>query len=801
MFHCYYCAKAFLKADDLVQHIRKEHELKNGDRWNCGEHKCHRVFQTPSNFITHLLTHSYGDIVSRPKNNNKFDNRNPNDYLIRLKKQFYEEKSSIRHSLHDAGRAFTVDAHKRPLTRQDVQGVVEAADALVKATLSPLKNFFNNYFYNPEGEKEKQILEDIFTFFSGPLDKYSSEHLRIKDFKDTDFYVSPKSYVVGQTEVSKIQNQIFKLIQENVSGQFVSIKETIKKLFSVPGFYETVYQFMKGLIEDKSSNISHFIQADLYKPYRDQFPEKLILPLFIFYDEFETNNPLGPKAGVHNIGATYFSLMCLPPEYVSKLENIFLTLLLNKEARKEYGNENAFKPLLDELLELESTPIFVKDGNEVFVQAFIVSGDNLGVHEVLGFVEGFTANFPCRICKISKEEMWNLCFEDKTVLRSTETYETDVKLNNVSETGIKYPCVFNKLKNYHCIKNSSCDIMHDVYEGACRYIMSKLILYYISDEKGIFTLSELNDRIGTYNFGTTDKGNRPSFLTEKKLKNKTLGLSASETYTFVKHFGLLVGDLVDEGDPHWEIYKKLCELISFLDKRSFTRESVDELRLIISSLNTLYIDLFGANLMFKLHFLLHYPDLMLKLGPLKPLSSMRGEAKHKVLKGTARRTNCRINLEKTLAIDHQIKMCCRFIEDIAFEDKIEFGATDRLKIDESPFYDDFQNIINSYKLVKTLTIKGIKYEKKLLINYETIDLPAFGQIECILYDFPNESSALDVIFIVRDVDVIEFDEHYQAFGAKKLNSYTAISYTQIENKFCSDLLFSYNRHRYIIKKE
>ena len=155
-------------------------------------------------------------------------------------------------------------------------------------------------------------------------------------------------------------DKTFTITQENVSGQFISIRETISKFFTtIPGFFETVFNYMKMLMDDNSRRISHFIHGELYEPYKAEFPKKMILHILIFYDEFETNNPLASHAGVYKIGGTYFSLLCVPPEHYSKLENFFLTLLFNSEYRKvtSFGNQKCFQPIIDELLEMESTPI------------------------------------------------------------------------------------------------------------------------------------------------------------------------------------------------------------------------------------------------------------------------------------------------------------------------------------------------------------------------------------------------------------------------------------------------------------
>jgi hypothetical protein len=60
---------------------------------------------------------------------------------------------------------------------------------------------------------------------------------------------------------------------------------------------------------------------------QNKFPNKTIFPLFLYYDDFEVNNPLGSHAGSQKLGAVYMSLACLSPELSSSLDNIFLLSL------------------------------------------------------------------------------------------------------------------------------------------------------------------------------------------------------------------------------------------------------------------------------------------------------------------------------------------------------------------------------------------------------------------------------------------------------------------------------------------
>ena len=73
-------------------------------------------------------------------------------------------------------------------------------------------------------------------------------------------------------------------------------------------------------------------------------PNKIIIPYFWYFDDYETNNPLGTHAGIKKLGAVYISFTpCLSPEFSSSLNNIFLALLFNSLDRKQFLNKMTFK--------------------------------------------------------------------------------------------------------------------------------------------------------------------------------------------------------------------------------------------------------------------------------------------------------------------------------------------------------------------------------------------------------------------------------------------------------------------------
>ena len=57
---------------------------------------------------------------------------------------------------------------------------------------------------------------------------------------------------------------------------------------------------------------------------------------------------------------------------------------------------------------------FLKRGKtiKVYFQCNLILGDNLGLNQILGFVENFKANYFCKICRIHRDMAAKIIEED-----------------------------------------------------------------------------------------------------------------------------------------------------------------------------------------------------------------------------------------------------------------------------------------------------------------------------------------------------------------------------------------------------
>lgn len=380
----------------------------------------------------------------------------------------------------------------------------------------------------------------------------------------------------------------------------------------------------------------------------------MCLPLFVFFDDFEVNNPLGSHANITKLGGVYVKIPCLPPYLQSKLNSIFLGMLFYSEDRKLFGNVRIFKPFVEELKKLFEEEINIEHHkyNSIKLIPCLLLGDNLGLNSALGFSESFSANFYCRFCTSSKTECSSQCIPHNSKNYTIDSY--NYYLANPGNSSIKEYSIWNELPLFHVVKNFSVDPMHDLLEGVCKYDFLFLLDSFIVKQK-LFTIEQLNFRISTFNFGPYNI-NKPPLFRNDFFKHKKIRMSAAEMHCFVRYFSLLVGDLIPPQCIEWQLYISLRKILNYSFANTIDQNTWKEMHSVIIEHNDLYLQLSELTLTPKFHNLLHYPQIMRIVGPLKHLSSMRFESFHQLFKRSAYTTKCKQNIIETLAVKHSIQI-------------------------------------------------------------------------------------------------------------------------------------------------
>ena len=491
--------------------------------------------------------------------------------------------------------------------------------------------------------------------------------------------------------------------------------------------------------------------------------ENYALQIQLFYDDFETANPLGSKKGVHKLLGIYFTLRNFRPKLNSSLDNIHLCALFHAQDIKTCGFDTILQPIISDLKVLETDGIKVPMfKNPVHGSIAQVTGDNLGIHGLFGFVESFSARNCCRFCIIEKCDFQTLFHEDEEsmILRTKEmhaehchTMQTNPQQPHVY--GVKRSCLLNSLKYFNTIDNFSVDIMHDILEGVAQFEV-KLVLEYV--QKNFLTAKELAGRIQSFNYGYTERRNRPPAV---KLFDggNDLGLNAIQSWCLLCNMPLIFGDLVQRNDEYWHLLILLLQIVNIAFAPVLTDGVTIFLKHIIVEHHQLFKLLFPArNLLPKHHFMTHYPRCIRNIGPLLHTWCMCYEAKHNFFKTQLKSFK---NITKTLAKKHQ-KYMALYWESFS-ECRLTIGPGKMMQLGELKEGPDIAAKLNTAISTNVLSVRWVKhhgteYRPGLIVCVEVVDeMPVFCKISTIIVKDEQ------VILTGSGVETMCFDEHYHAF--------------------------------------
>lgn len=277
-----------------------------------------------------------------------------------------------------------------PRTR--VQNIINDTAVLVKSMMQGIKCDVKKALdSNCDKEEVLKKIEQILDIQSSKFSTISNEWHCFKHFKQLGTYIAPQSYLLGERVEFVKENAVQVTKAVPVTGQFIPIRLVFQKFFEIPGLLNETLEYIESLTSNKLI-ISNSIQGSLWKTMTEECQNKIVMPLFLCFDDYENNNPLGSHNGISKCGAVYLSIPCLPRRLRSKLKNIFLFILFNTLDRKVFSNAIIFSKAMYELTFIETNGIEVHCNGgirTIYFKLALILGDNLGLHSLLGFRESF----------------------------------------------------------------------------------------------------------------------------------------------------------------------------------------------------------------------------------------------------------------------------------------------------------------------------------------------------------------------------------------------------------------------------
>lgn len=786
MPNCVSCSSTFADTKTLREHLKLQHSLHNLQTYTCREKGCSRDFTSWKTFRKHLIElHNCKAIASTnfsPVNQNvsneffeKTDDRITRDAAEpNLVFDAFEDEhvSSTLDKLRMNVKTLLVDfcLKKSADPRQpriNVQKSLEDCRDIAKAIFEEIMVVLTSEFHQDEELAIIKKVRNSFDVAFKPFEDVSSEYKRFKIFK-TLGYIEPQSYIIGSTFDPKYKDG--QMSKENVPkcGQFIPMRRTLEQFLNLPNVLESILEYMKELYNNDEV-LSNFIQGKIWKEkVLLHFVNKIVIPIILYYDDFDTNNALGAHKTIQKLGSVMFFIPCLPPQFRSQLENIFLALLFHSSDRSLFGNESTFKPIIDEINYLQQNGIkFTINGREetVYFALGVLTGDNLGLNSALGMAESFSANYYCRRCKMKKTRCYHEVEEVQFFLRKVDDYDSDV-LGGLEKTGVKEKSVWNQIDHFHVYENFYFDTFHDFHEGVIPDSLNKVLDYFIRSKQ--LSLNILNDRIRTFNYTINGVHNKPLVFKENELKTQSTLFTGSESLNLALTLPMLIGDLIDPDDKVWQYFLKLREIMDLVLAKNLQKECCKLIPGLVADHLSLYKQAFERTLFCKYHNELHYGIAIEECGPIDLLSTIRPEGNNKFLKTIADATDSRQNITLTIAIKNQLNLLLRVVSGDGFSDRIEKGKAKELsKTTVEVLLSDFlrsggnlqyEDGLSALSWVK---LSGIKYSvgTTVVLDFDDeMSVFVFGRILNIFSDKSDQFS-----FYCQVLQVRKFEEKLHAY--------------------------------------
>lgn len=186
-----------------------------------------------------------------------------------------------------------------------------------------------------------QLVNAMLEITKNAFSPFSSEYQVLKILDDSSCLIKPVTVSIAaelkpRRVKKKIVNRVF-----NISLQYIPLQQVLTKFLELLNVYDTICKFVNSC-ENQSEKITSILQTESWKDIKKKYENKTVLPLSLYFDDYEVNNPLGTHRGKNKLGAVYYRLNCLPYEHISKLKNIFLAQIHNS---KNHEGVSSFKPV------------------------------------------------------------------------------------------------------------------------------------------------------------------------------------------------------------------------------------------------------------------------------------------------------------------------------------------------------------------------------------------------------------------------------------------------------------------------
>lgn len=565
-----------------------------------------------------------------------------------------QKQPELFESLNSSFHAFVVSIERMQLNHIHMDKIFALSHRLVASCF----DLFQAVLASPLSTEE--LLQAAISHMNVKFNQCASRYQRDKKRADDKFYVEPQEKAIGLKWKSVIdsKNETPHHVLQQDTFMYIPVIDQLRAFFTDGSFYKTYCDYndkqltYNDHVYRNYSSGSNFKNSEFFQQYKNA------IQLQLAFDECQFSSPLKTHTINHKLMCVYMQIKNLPPKYLSKLDSIQVAAICKNVSLKQlYASiDNIVELLVVDLKQLESEGIKLPSNEYIKGSLINVVYDNLGGNALYCLPECFRWDNFCRHCECNKEECERNTREDSSKMRTKDDYEKCMEIirtsgenHDSSETkGFKGYCLFNNLKHFHVLDNNSRDLMHDVNEGVLPYLLETLFKYIT--QHNILSKRQLIGMVRDYNYGRIKKQEKPSSLS---FDRSHMGQSASQLYFLFIHIPFILWAHREQLMEIWATIESMLQIMQILYSKEIPEHDVNRLENLIDFHMRKVKELFGVKFIPKYHFLLHYPNVIRKMGPPSTMWMMRYESKHRTLTDIAKKSNNSINLPKTLAYRHQ----------------------------------------------------------------------------------------------------------------------------------------------------
>ena len=702
-------------------------------------------------------------------------------------------------------------AHR--VTKNGINDIVATTEHFVGNVLEKYSREVLSNLPNEIRETVKAEMDKANTTFNSFA--FDTNRKRLKFYEEFCHFIKPKEVLLGEHYVCKRGQR--KMVLKKEVGYNIPFKKTLELLLNQREYYHyytnnhySADEFMRDICD-----------GDVVKEHKFNAENKSFLQLILSFDDLEIQNPLRANK-CHHISMFYFQIANIPCEYRSKLKSIFLLATAKSKNLSQFGFQNLLKDFIETVNSLRTTgvPMWIAGKQvQIFGDLLFFIGDGLGSCQIGQFkLPGFSWK-PCWKCNVSSHTIRDHFNANKFTARTTISYNEqcsnleDPALGSTERNqrkmmyGLNGRSCLSKIIDFDVNQQILMDITHVLLEGLVPNVLALFLIQTCIEDK-LYNLHWLNNKLLSFEYSYLEPNSRPEPIDRKYLlHNQLVKQKATGSLQIVLVLPLILGGVLNTCNKYYNNLLKLFKITLLCFSPIVDQTTAGELEILIEDFANELLHIYpNITPKPKLHWLTHFPEQMLKYGPLRFSSTLRFESKHSFFK-LKKHVNFK-NIPFSMAERHALylsdiitdvngRICSNFVDEgEIIEEAKNFNSNEWSESDKACISQCCPNL-DSIQLVKTLSIKGHVYKKNVAVILHSNDLGdiEFGIIrEILIYNDEYK------IFMVYKCETLRFRNEYNAFEIKKLNSIKLLNHAHLLNKWpipvytIDDKLMIVNRH-------